>query len=91
MVNISQEQKELIEKAGCLVVQVKAAIRKIKEFVYKIGRKIAELVERMQKIIEPEMMMQIEPRTRYKIVKKLGLNYSVYFNHKGFYRCRNNC
>ncbi len=91
MVNISQEQKELIEKAGYLVVQVKATIRKIKEFVYKIGRKIAELVERMQKIIEPEMMMQIEPRTRYKIVKKLGLNYSVYFNHKCFYRCRNNC
>lgn len=91
MVNVSQEQKEMIEKMGYFVVQVKAVIKKLRDAFLELGRKIARCVKKLQKLITPDVLGKVEPRERYKIVKQLGLNHNVYFNHKGFYRCRNNC
>ena len=94
VVNVSQEQKEMIEKMGYSVVQVKAAIQKLRDAFLELGRKIARYVEKLQKLqklISPDELGKVEPRGRYKIVKQFGLNHNVYFNHKGFYRCRNNC
>lgn len=91
MVNVSQEQKEMIEKMGYSVVQVKAAIQKLRDAFLELERKIARYVEKLQKLITPDVLGKVDPRERYKIVKQFGLNHNVYFNHKGFYRCRNNC
>lgn len=106
VINITQEQKEIIESMGLMVVQVKLWLQKgynvcekmwtfrkaILEAFNRLCEKVKKsIVEPLARVLAPDLVLAFEPRKQYKIVKKLGLAYMVYLGRKGVYHCRNNC
>ena len=112
VINITQEQKEIIESRGLMVVQVKLWLREVahlvQEKVQMYLKAVREVLryscENVKRIIgalaralnmhsgdAQSVLASMMPRERYKIVKRLGLDYRVYFCREGVYHCRNNC
>ena len=112
VISITQEQKEIIESKGLMVVQVKLWLRRVAHLVQELAQMYLKVVrealhclcEKVKSAYDAlaralnthsvdmqSMLASMMPRERYKIVKRLGLDYRVYFCRKGVYHCRNNC
>ena len=106
VINITQEQKEIIESRGLMVVQVKLWLQKdynvcekmrtFRKAILEAFNRFCEevkksIVEPLARALTPDLVLTFEPRKRYKIVKRLGLAYRVYLSRKGVYHCWNNC
>lgn len=87
IINITQEQKEIIERMGLMVVQVKMWIKKARTVQKKIQQKAQtvrkKLLEAMENMVRglneffkpirkmDDLIWALEPRKRYKVVIKL--------------------
>lgn len=112
VISFTQEQKEIIESRGLMVVQVKLWLRKVAHLVQEKVQMYLKMVcetlrclcKKAQSIFESltlaldthsvdaqSILTSMMLRERYKIVKRLGSDYRVYFCRKGVYHCRNNC
>ena len=112
VISITQEQKEIIESRGLMVVQVKLWLRKATHLVQEkvqmylktvrdtlrcLCEKVKSACDALARALNTHsvdmqsMLASMMPRERYKIVKRLGLDYRVYFCRKDVYHCRNNC
>lgn len=112
VISFTQEQKEIIESRGLMVVQVKLWLQqaahlaqgKVQMYLKTVRETLHCLCKKAQSIFESlaralnthsvdtrSILASMMPRERYKIVKRLGLDYRVYFSRKGVYHCRNNC
>lgn len=114
VISITQEQKEIIESRGLMVVQVKLWLqqaahlvqkqKKVQMYLKTVSEVLRCLCTKVQSVFESltralnthsvdaqSILTSMMPCERYKIVKRLGLDYRVYFCRKGVYHCRNNC
>lgn len=84
MCELTQEQKEIIEKAYevfCKVAEaIKSVVEQIREFWDNLSNSFITYV------------ISLQPKKRYKFLKRIGIkNYVPFFRRNGIVRCRNNC
>ncbi len=112
VISFTQEQKEIIESRGLMVVQVKLWLQqaahlvqeKVQMYLKAVCEVLRCLCEKVKSVYDAlaralnthsvdmqSMLVSMMLRERYKIVKRLGSDYRVYFCRKGVYHCRNNC
>lgn len=79
-----EEFDEMLSKMVCDIQDFVEKMRSIvRDFVENIKEIFAEIIKEIEKV---------EPRQRYKIVKKLGVeNYEVFFERKTIHRSRSCC
>lgn len=83
-IELTNEQKEVIQR---IVDALKAIVETWEKFWERVKVAINAITEGFINYIR-----SIEPKKRYKLLKKLGItNYIPFFSREGITHCRNNC
>lgn len=99
MINVSQQQKEILNACGIEVIEYKRQMMKAQKIIDDIVRAMMECVkelvdnmkpiaEAIKKCLESE---RVSASDKYRICKSLGIDYQPYIKRNHIYRCRNNC
>ena len=97
--NFTDEQITAIRAAGLEINP--ETLQAIRDDIDKLVKAIESFMDAIAEIIKPAtdwladicaQIVELPPRQRYQIVKKLGTDtYPVFFHRKPIYHCRNNC
>lgn len=89
--------KHLLRKVTHLVQEkVQMYLKAVREVLRCLCEKVKSVYDALARALNTHsvdaqsILASMMPKERYKIVKRLGLDYRVYFCRKGVYHCRNN-
>lgn len=99
MINVSQQQKEILNHCGIEVIEYKRRMMKAQKLIDDIASimvqcvkrlvdAIKSIVEAIKKCLESE---KVSASDKYRICKSLGIDYQPFIKQNYIYRCRNNC
>lgn len=99
MINVSQQQKEILNAYGIEVIEYKRQMMKTQKIIDDIARAMLECIKRLIEAIKPIVEAvkkcleseNVSASDKYKICKSLGIDYRPYIKRNHIYRCRNNC
>lgn len=99
MINVTQEQKEILNACGIEVIEYKRQIMKTEKLIDDIVKEMTECVKRVIEVMKPIVEAikkcleseKVSARDKYRVCKSLGIDYRPYIKRNHIYRCRNNC
>lgn len=92
MINVTQEQKVILNSLGIEVIEYKRWVMELQKGLTECVKRLVDamkpIVEAIKKCLESE---KVSARDKYKLCKSLGIDYRPYIKRNQAYRCRNNC